>query len=207
MVSKLNIGQFSELANYLKQVKPKVSNFLVFNPGHEWRETVDVTFGGRYSDYQKPIHQAIDILEPEVTVNVRFYPLCFMKGYEKNNSNFPQQGYDPYEWSFYQKRETCEDEIRDLYIRGKKMNIYHEEEEEIPYNALALKQGYEQCLKSEKCFACSCRNICSGFPYNYIKRFGFGEEKPFTGGLVKDPLCFRRQDAKNRIYDSESEKY
>lgn len=200
VVSLLNIERFHQLAAYLKEIKPKVCNFIVFNPGHEWREQEQIDFSAKYSVYRGPLHRAIDLLEPGITVNVRFYPFCFMKGYEKNNSNFPQQGYDPYEWSFYQKRDMDEAAVFDLYQKGRAVEIFHREVEEIPYNALARLQANEQYLKSEPCFRCSYRNICSGFSYNYARLSGFDEARPFTGELIEDPLYFRMQDPNNRVF-------
>lgn len=200
VVSRLNIGQFNELAGYIEVVKPQVANFIVFNPGGEWRQQDEIKFCAPYGDYREPLHRAIALLEPGITVNVRFYPFCFMKGYEKNNANFPQQGYDPYEWSFYQKRGMDEAAIFALYEKGRGVGIFHQEVEEIPYNSLARRIGYEQNSRCEECFKCAYREVCSGFSSTYARLFGFGEARAFPGEVIGDPLYFRMQDPGNRVY-------
>ena len=198
-VSTLNIDQLADIAAYLKKLTPVVSNFIVFNPGYEWKEKNEISFSAPYARYAEPLHRAIDILEPETTVNVRFYPFCFMKGYEKNNSNFQQQGYDPYEWSFYQKVGYEPAHVDELKRRGRGVSVYAEEDAEIAYNAFARQQEYDQNCKSRQCMQCAYEKICSGFFYNYVRIFGFDAE-PVSGPAVEDPLFFRKQAPARRIY-------
>lgn len=198
-VSSLNVDQLVDIAAYLKDLKPLVANLIVFNPGYEWKEKDEISFSAPYVRYAEPIHEAIDILEPQTTVNVRFYPFCFMKGYEKNNSNFQQQGYDPYEWSFYQKVGCTMADVTELARKGSGVAIYAEEAAEVAYNAFARQQEYDQNCKSRLCMQCAYEKICSGFFDNYVRIFGFKAE-PVGGPAVIDPLFFRKQDPARRIY-------
>ena len=116
--------------------------------------------------------------------NVRYLPLCQLKGFEKNIYNIKQQSYDPYEWDFNSWNDFRKIKPRQSwYDREANRRIIHE-------------LGYR---KSEECESCSARQVCDGFHDQYVKRFGFGEEKPYSSKqTIKNPAYFIQNQIRTR---------
>jgi len=185
---KHNIKQIPKIAQIAIDKGAINVDFLVFNPYFEWHKIIDVDFQERYSNMTKKLIKAIKILEDQnIEVNVRYLPICMLKGYEKNVYNFKQLSYDPYEWDY--------NSWGNYFIINPKEKWYKKE--------AIRKAVYDgPHVKSEKCKSCSLNSICDGFHKQYMKKFGFGEEEPYYFGEdIKDPKYFiKRQERKEYTY-------
>lgn len=182
-VHKFTTPQLLEIANFAVNKGARAVNMIIFNPFYEWQHLVNIEFQERYSQMAFYIEKAIKILEENGReANVRFLPLCQLKGQEKNVYNFRQLSFDPSEWDF----NAWDDSQK---IRPGK-NWYKKE---------AIQKTVYDCgyQKSKKCRQCSLNEICDGFHNQYVKRFGFNEEKPyFFKKKIKDPTYFIQNQVK-----------
>ena len=152
----------------------RLLNFLVFNP-HENTDLAHRTneIQAKYSECAEAMKKAIDRAnELGVMIEVRYIPICTMKGYEKYVLNFSQWIYDPYSWE---------------EAHGNALPPFKEEYEAVEF----VRQKTLVNYKKDKCENCSNRDICDGVYPQYIKRFGEKEFEPFTGPLLINPLHYR----------------
>ena len=177
VITKQNYKTLPDLAQELIDVSPTVCNFISFNPFQSWRNKDEISFQARHSDIAPYMKEAVKKMEEEnIEVNVRYFPFCQLKGFEKNIMNYPQLSYDKWEWEFSSQ------------IGGSKYT------HEYQYLARAKRIQNDLYKKSKKCLRCSLRFICDGFTKEYVNNIGFGEEKPYEGILVIDPLYFTSRD-------------
>lgn len=133
------------------------------------------------------IKKAIDIAKESVnSINVRYIPFCFMKGYEKHVTNYPQKKYDPFEWSNYLLKEFEKGEESIMKMCDKVDDLK-------TLNNDIVKQNRQQYKKPFKCGVCKHFLICDGFENGYAQAVDINEEaKQETGDIIKDPLHYRR---------------
>jgi len=181
-VHKFTTGQLPDIARFAVKNKAKVMNMIIFNPFYEWSNRKNIRFQERYSNMSVYIKKAIKVLESNgVEANVRFLPLCMLKGYEKNVYGFMQLSYDKNEWDFNSWN-----------------NVMKIKPSEKWYKKFALKERIiiNHYRKSEKCRKCSVNYICDGFHNQYVKSFGFGEENPYLGTKIINPKFFISEQKK-----------
>jgi hypothetical protein len=158
------------MAKDLARVQPYISNFINFNPYYEW-ENEDHPFQAKVSDIAPYLKRAIDILTIAGTmVNVRYFPFCVLKGYEKHIVDMPQVMFDPYEWDYSVTPKTTE-----------------------RYKAYGVELASRTRAYTPKCESCAIAgSVCYGANPTYIKEYGDEELKPYYGEVVSDPFHFRR---------------
>jgi len=134
-----NYESLPELAEFFKDIRPRIANFIAFNPheGTLWARHKTPKFQVKYSEIAPYLKETIDILmENGIWVNVRYFPLCILKGYEKHISNLHQWEYDPYEWRY----ELSMSEIEKLSEEARNERAYGATDEEKVFNFLSKKQ-------------------------------------------------------------------
>ncbi len=185
-VHRFTAPQLPGIAEFAAAEGAKVINMIIFNPFLEWKKIINIDFQEKYSIMAPYIKEAVKISEKKgIEINVRYLPFCQLKGLEKNIYNFKQLNYDPHEWDL----NTADDH--------KKINpkdFWYEKE-------ASQRTSIENRLyqKSEKCERCSLSEICDGFHAQYVKKFGFGEEKPYTlSQKIKDPIYFIQSQVKTK---------
>jgi len=174
---KNNISQLPKISEFAVKYNIKAVNFISFNPFLTWNNIDDIKFQEKYTNMADIIIQSIKILEQKnIEVKVRYIPLCILKKYEKNIYDFIQLSFDPFEWDF--------NSWGNYYLINPKKDWYIKE-------ALRKRTYDAECIKSEKCNTCSVDYICDGFDKQYVKKYGFGEEKPYQlFENIKDPMHF-----------------
>jgi MoaA/NifB/PqqE/SkfB family radical SAM enzyme len=189
-VTKLNIPRLCEIALFLKsKVKPRIHNWILFNPHEytEWSNIVDIEFQPRYSVAARELKKAIDILKP-IWSNVRYIPLCFMKGYEQHVCNFMQWQYDPYEWEYRSISLLTNFEVLRI---AKNYKGYGEGVEKF-YNYWS-KRITRHNVPPKKCLKCANIEICRQQYPQYIAAFGDKEFRPYKGKKILDPMFYREK--------------
>jgi len=164
-----NFEDLIELAKYFAKVKPLISNFINFNPYNEWSHLDKQDFQGRNSQIAFYLKEAIDILTSAgVMVNVRYFPMCLLKGYEKHICNIPQVMHDGYEW--------------DYSILPKEFS---------PYLEYSKWLSDRTNIFAPKCLECSIKKVCGGLNSGYYKNIGDSEVNPYSGKELSDQLHYR----------------
>ena len=171
VVTKINYKILPSLANEFLEPKPKVVNFIMFNPFQEWISLPEQDFQVRYSEAVPYLLDAVNILSSQcIEVNVRYMPFCLFSGFEKYVMNFPQLPFDKWEWDF---------------------KPWHMLDGEYDYLFYALKENSIRYKQGPSCKKCSLSLICSGLPKQYSQAFGWDELQLRDGMIVRDPIYFK----------------
>ena len=130
----------------LLSLQPSQINFIALN---YWRDNKDGSLIN-YEDVCKHLKSYIDDLN-QIEVNARYFPLCYMDGYEKYVKGHYQHIYDLKDWNKAIYNETLDTTIQ--YTQYEKINQCFEEAERIRINSY---------YKSMKCVKCKYFFVCDG---------------------------------------------
>lgn len=194
-INKYNTPQLPEVAKYAADMDAKVVNFICFNPFYEWRHNVNIEFQEQHSTVVPYLREAIDILNVNgIESNVRYFPLCLLKGLESHQYNFHQLSYDSHEWDFMSWHKNSKIVIPFLL---KKFLYRKTAKEQYAYylKDANISTDINYC-KPLKCNDCAMRNICDGLVKQYYERFGDYELEPYSGEQIKDPTTFIKDQFK-----------
>lgn len=176
-VVKDNLPFLIDAVKLTKEYGGRLINFLVFNP-HEGTELNDKENECQttYTECAEAIKKAIDEAEKlGVLVEVRYIPLCTMKGYEKYVINFHQWLFDPYSWE--------EGHANNFKLNTEKDGVDFIKKK----NACNWKES-----KCDECSACTFAPYCDGVYPQYQKKYGITEFCWFAEPIT-DAMHFRRK--------------
>lgn len=171
-VTKFNLNRLREVIDITKKYGGRMVDFILFNPheGTKWKDK-DADFQATYSEAAEKIKDAIDY--SDLIINVRYIPLCMMKGYEKHVINFFQWIYDEYGWE---------------ESHGNNLPKFTEEQQHLAF----VKQKIMINHKKQECATCVNVSICDGIHPQYANKFGTDEFIPLEGAFIVDPMFYRR---------------
>jgi len=198
-MTKFNYKNLPKYAKAMIKIEPRKINFICFNPheGTDWAKINTVKFQAKYSEITPFLQKAIDILDASgIWVNVRYFPLCMMRGYEKHVCNFHQWQYDPYEWEYKSGFKLTKEQISEL-TKIARMTSFGKTDEEKLLNYL-VSWSTKNNLFLPTCQKCRNYEICYGIYPQYLRRFGGKEFIPVPGKRIKDPIYYRRKDLRWR---------
>ena len=187
------VPDLDRLAKFFVQIKPRIVNFISFNPhpGTKWSEKNGVVFQLKHSDVAPKLREAIAILdEAGIWVNVRYFPMCLLKGFEGHVCGFRQWQYDPYEWEYFSAYGTMTSQLAELDKQATNERAFGDSVEERVLNMFASRV-VASSMFGEKCQRCAARVICDGLYPQYVRNFGTDEVQPYEGEPIRDPLFFR----------------
>lgn len=196
-VTKQNYQNLEKFAKLVSALKPDSLNFIKFNP---W----DVALASskelmpRYSEMAIFIKKAINILNKNVQkVTIRYFPFCFMQGYEKHVSDTRQILYDMDEWGQYYIQGNIQKKKFSDYMKFMKKFF-----RKIPI-LLRIKPSFSfdnmmtdfiaknLYIQLPQCKKCKYSLICPGIDRHYPKIYSTKEVIPVLGSKVADPMFFR----------------
>lgn len=184
VVTKDNYKELPLIAELVNNIKPHSFNFLPFrieNSANPEGNAINLPESVVY------IKAAIDILDKDIIINVRYVPFCLMHEYEKYVSMYIQRAFDKFDWT--------EHAIRTLDCIRRETSIPFIKTWQDKFN-LEMESVYETikdiCGYKFSCLKCRCFPICEGIWKNNHRIFGSEEYKPIQGEVVKDILHFRR---------------
>lgn len=190
-VFEWNYQSLPEIAEEVLRHNVYMHNFIIMNAYYEWNRD-GKAFGvqAKYTEIFPYLKKAIDILESNhVAVNVRYAPLCTLRGYEKNLVGGVGVRYDPYEWMNKAGHTGGDPEfcasVLDLDSSGVDSDwIYQElgDKEEI----FAKRGGVK--VFPQTCRTCKARTACDGVDPNYLKTHGEAELRPYTEQPLFGPV-------------------
>jgi len=185
VVTKINYKTLPRLVDEFLEIKPRVVNFIMFNPFEEWIGSSQQFFQIRYSEASPYVKEAVSILTAQnIETHVRYMPFCLAKGFEKYVMNFPQMPYDKWEWDFKPGHP----------LRGEYDYLYY-----------ALRESCIRYAQGIVCQECSLKLICSGLPKQYARVYGWDELNPQLGLIVRDPLYFKTKKSSPPIFSPKSQ--
>ena len=185
-----NLNKLVELIEVTKEYNGRLMNFLVFNP-HAGTELNNKSneCQASYSECANAIKPAIDRAEElGIRMEVRYIPICTMKGYEKYVLNFTQWIFDPYGWE---------------EASGNAQPAFNDDLEAVEFVRNKCKVNY----KEGKCETCAIRNICDGIYPQYIKKYGPEEFIPHDGDQINYAMHFRDDYIKEHPEDYADDKW
>ncbi|MDZ7373235.1 MAG: radical SAM protein [candidate division KSB1 bacterium] len=196
VATSINMAALAELAEWAVSLNnpPRNANFIVFSPLRDWAGMSEIDFQAAHSELAPHLKETIDIFsEHGIWTNVRYYPICQLRGYEEHVTTFPQIIFDPLEWDYRAYVNMCESDIRRVYETGIQSVVWAEAPAHVFFNTWSLLQQAKLYVHGPACRNCALRQICDGVSRQYAHRFGFGELQPYRGELIQDPVYWRRE--------------
>jgi pyruvate-formate lyase-activating enzyme len=140
---KMNQNDLVATAKWAAEWKPRIFNFINFNPHHAWNKDVEGTKNviADLNVLEGQLSEAIPILlDAGIGVNVRYYPMCRLPEiFRQHVCNDLQVLFDPYEWDYCNMPKT----FQAYYTSGVNMSNGNE-------------------WKGQPCQQCSVRYMCGG---------------------------------------------
>lgn len=196
VVFEWNYKRLPEIAREVLKHEIYLHNFIIMNAYYEWNQD-GRAFGvqAKYSDIYPYLQEAVAILESNhVGVNIRYAPLCAVKGMEKNLVGMVGVRYDPYEWmnlaghmggapEFCAQIIPIEEGGIEDHLTLKKSNFVHE-------NGVKVTGIRGSNIKhfADICSECQAKDVCDGIDPNYLKLYGSEEFIPYKENVGKVPF-------------------
>lgn len=166
VVTKDNYKDLVSIATYANHIKPAAFNFLPFRVEGSASKRNMV----RYSEIAPYIKEAIDVLNDEIKIRIRYVPFCIFKGYEEYVAGYYQRVYDEYEWNEYTivnfHEATLGNRIPHLDCKTEKWKL---EAEAINHSIKYVANHAPTCIR------CKYLKKCDGIWYSYAKVWGIEE--------------------------------
>lgn len=184
-----NFRLLPDIARQIARHRVYVANIIIMNAYYAWSRPGARTreVQGHYSDIRPYLAAARDLLEAEgIAVNVRYAPLCTMRGLERNLVGITGVRHDPHEWM------NCIDHSSpgapEAMAKRLPLNDWE------PHYPLTPCHGDRDLVaqRAGKAFPAKCRGcraiaVCDGVDPNYLAARGDGELAPydeFRGDLI-----------------------
>ena len=203
-----NYDQTPAIAAERTRHRVYVANFIVMNAYYAWSrpgaETAAVQ--AHYGAVRPFLLEARDRLEAAgIAVNVRYAPLCAMRGLERNLVGVVGVRHDPHEWMNAIDHGANPQTATSATMRAMGARIALRDDEtnfplsRLPPEMAAMFPGIV-AVRGNKQFPGACRNcaamaVCDGIDANYLARRGAGELVPYAeprGELIdRERLAYR----------------
>lgn len=190
-----NYRELPAIAAEIARHRVYIANFIVMNAYYAWsRPGADRSVQGHYGEIRPYLTEARDLLEAAgIAVNVRYAPLCTMRGLERNLVGIVGVRHDPHEWmntiDHMRPREAAE--------MGRRIPL-NDAETQYPLAATGRTDVVAQ--RAGKHFAAPCKScaaisVCDGVDPRYLAERGADELMPyaeFRGDLLdRERLGYR----------------
>ena len=149
----------------IKSIDASQINFIALN---YWRDNKDF----HPIDYRvicTYVKKYIDALKDTVEVNARYFPMCYMEGYEEHIKNHYHHVYDMKDWNKAIYNEQLDTSLS--YTHSQKVDQSFAEAERI---------RLQSCFKTQDCLKCKYFLVCDGI------------EKELKGHVVPSPVLGER---------------
>ena len=170
-VTSKNAKNMFDYAQLINSLDVKQVNLLPLN---YWEDATEVK-PESYEVLSQGIKTAIDFLDLDIQVNVRYIPYCFMEGYEEYVVGIYQHIFDLNDWNImmYPGHKLEDPDIEDYY------DTAHE------------KRNHTY-MKPKECFECKYFQICDGIE----KELKDQKVYPVEGEQIQSPMNFRKNHAR-----------
>lgn len=196
-VFESNFRQLPAIAREIARHRVYIANFIVMNAYYAWSRPGVATnqVQGHYSEIRPYLIEARDILEDAgIAVNLRYAPLCTMRGMERNLVGIVGVRHDPHEWMNQIDHMTPHDPA----AMGRPIRV-NEAEAQYPLQPVSGVAGVVAQragkLFPDVCKGCAAISVCDGLDPRYAQERGSSELQPyreFRGDLLdRDRLKYR----------------
>jgi len=181
-VCEQNFRLLPDIAREISCHHVYVANFIVMNAYYSWSRPGGATeVQAHYSEVRPYLLEARDILEAAgIAVNVRYAPLCTMRGLERNLVGVVGVRHDPHEWMNaidHMKPGEPEAMGQRIPLRDHETN-YPLAPFDLGGDFIAARGAGK--VFPEKCHRCRAMFVCDGVDHNYLERRGDGELQPYA---------------------------
>lgn len=189
-----NMRQLKDIARYAYEQGARAINYISYNPFYDWATKIDIDFQARHSEIGPHLIEALDYCDAVgLEANVRYMPLCMLRGHENKAYNYSQLSYDHHEWdytSWYSDRTQNPSAklpgwMARLIPNAEALHLY-----------LAQRTKESGFSRPAACRQCAMGFICDGLTTQYARRFGTDECAPYAGPVVLDPTHFVANQSK-----------
>jgi len=207
-VNKENYKDLEKFARLICKLQPDSLNFIKFNPWDVALENAKDLMP-KYSEMAPYLKKAIDIMDKDIKkISLRYFPFCFMQGYEKYISDMWQILYDTDEWGIYYIQGNLQKKKFSDYLALSKKIIKNipiiiRIKPSLSFDNMRTDFGSKYLyIQPKKCKKCAYSNICPGIDKAYPKLYGSDEVMPISGRKIKNPMFFRAKylDNYEKIY-------
>ncbi len=180
VVTKDNYKDLPNIIDFVLPLKPIAINFLPFRI----ENAADKKNAVKYSVIAPYIKQAINIINDQCRIAIRYVPFCLFGGYEKYVAGYLQRVFDEYEWNEYTIRKF--DRVR----FEKDIGVLNYESDKWELERQALHSTIKHVANhSVNCLKCKYIKVCDGIWYSYAKVWGTDEFKPVIGEKTSCIIC------------------
>lgn len=191
-----NYEHLPDIALELLKHKVYMHNFVVMNAYYHWAKD-DKAFGvqAKYAEVFPYLSAAIDVLEShQIAVNVRYAPLCALRGYEKNLVGGVGVRYDPYEWMNKAGHlggdpEFCASPLK-IHESGVDAGWVYREASNLEGQVIARRA---RKVFPSICRSCTARTACDGVDAQYLQHHGSDELRPYRESNLYGPVPLARR--------------
>jgi len=176
-----NFRQLPEIADEIIRHRVYASNLIVMNAYYAWSKpgggAGDVQ--GHYGQIRPYLIDARGRLEAAgIAVNIRYAPLCTVKGAERNLVGITGVRHDPHEW-MNEIDHTSPGPAEEM---GRKIGIrdFDTGTPLIPVSEPGIVARRAGKVYPEKCHSCAAAFVCDGIDPRYLAERGDAELEPYT---------------------------
>jgi pyruvate-formate lyase-activating enzyme len=177
-----NFRQLSEIADEIIKHRVYVANLIVMNAYYAWSRPGGAAKAvqGHYGEIRPYLLEARDKLEAAgIAVNIRYAPLCTVKGAERNLVGIVGVRHDPHEWGNQMNHMNpgpAQAMGRRLLLRDHDAGAPLEPVYDEP-GIIARRSGK---VFPTKCKGCAAAPVCDGIDARYLAERGDSELEPYT---------------------------
>ncbi len=187
-----NFRTLPEIADEITHHRIYASNFILMNAYYAWGDGRANGIQARYDEVRPYLTEARDILEAAgVAVNIRYAPMCSVRGMERNLVGITGVRYDPHEWmnqvDHYADDTADPDvvgsriDIRPGQAPGAELFMINAKLGDIPIIAGRGDPRAPSKVFPESCAGCAAMQVCDGIDANYLSRNGVEEFQRYDG--------------------------
>jgi glycosyltransferase involved in cell wall biosynthesis len=199
-VFEWNFRHLPEIARAVLKHRIYLHNFILMNAYYEWNQD-GRAFGvqARYSEIAPYLREAVAILEDAgVGVNIRYGPMCSVRGMEKNLVGMVGVRYDAYEWMNRAGHlggppEECAAPLPVGEGQIESHLAFQPLDQHLPNGVHVIgARGHHLKEFPKACGSCKARAVCDGVDPNYLRQHGDSEFVPYTEGSWPAPVHAER---------------
>jgi GT2 family glycosyltransferase len=199
-VFEWNHRELPAIAREVVRHRVYLHNFILMNAYYAWNQD-GKAFGvqARYDAIHPYLTEAVHILEDNgVGVNIRYAPMCGVRGLEKHLVGVVGVRYDAHEWMneaghFGGAPAQCASRLP--VPQGDIDPIFRKQpaDETLPNGVRVIaRRGSSMKAFPSPCASCSAREVCDGVDPQYLAQHGADEFEPYTGPLWRFPVHEQR---------------
>nr|WP_321397775.1 radical SAM protein [uncultured Desulfobacter sp.] len=200
VVFRDNIDLLPQIADLSADLGAYIHNFILFNAYHRWANVPQIVeMQPLYQNIEGPLKDAVKILVARgLAVNIRYAPLCAVKGLTRHVVGVTGVALDPYEWrnracNYDREPAYCAEPIS-LNSDGVLANHELAYQEGVTKGGISYfaERGKDFKIFPEICRSCAALSVCDGIDPRYADGHGLSAFSPYTSFKFRAALAHER---------------